>query len=1582
MSESSRRIAALSPEQRQRLLLELTPHVRREEPAAKGLPPEPALAATEAALPPLAPCPEERWQPFPLTVVQQMYWAGRSRYFDLWAPGGNVYIECELTGNHTGIADAIEAALDKVIAHHQILRFRVRPDGRGQLSEKLPRCHIEVVSLGRLDPAQIDRRLAEVRERFRYHEGPVDHWPLFGILLHLLDGGRSRAHLWFDCLLVDGLSRDNFWRDLFQVVREPETPLPPLAITYRDYAVAWEEIRATRVYRRARERWQARVAALPPPLDLPLAEAIGPATGSRLSEFFGQVLPAAAWQRLKERAARLRVTPSSLLIAVFIEVARAWSARPRFFFSLEGSHWPPIHPQIREIVGNFNTIYIVAADDLAGSFEDRLRRVHAQISEILEDRVFSGFEVLREVRRKLGGGTRALSPVMFNSLVEFRHANYRGRRPAELSGGSLPEGAAGEPDDGAIRIRVVEESAFMPQLLLLPAMIEAGDGSLSLKQMSHEPALAPGVPGDLRGALAALLERLADDEASWKASHFSLAPASQLAARQARPAPRPAETTLHALFCAQAAERPNAVAVAWAGGGLTYGELADRAQGLARQLRALGARPGDAVAVLLDGSWRQAAALLGTLAAGAACLPLDGSLPAAHHAAALRRSGVRLGVGRAAAGAENQGIAGIRWLPVEDAPPAAGPDGPFPAPGDVAYGIAGVEVEHRAAATSFLDLNLRLDLGREDRVLCLSPPGSDFALYEMLGTLAAGAVVVLPSAGGATVWSGPPALLERALARRQAGELPPPRLALISRDTVPLSLPGRLRAAAPGLRVIACTGLPATPAAFALHEVDRVPVDALRIPAGRPVGGFTLHVLDHAMEPRPDWVPGDLYVGGPGLARETAARRDGLPSPFLLHPRTGERLFRTGLAARFLPAGALEVLGRTDEWVASRFGYPAELRRIEATLERHPAVGAAVASAGKGEPAGINASLHAWAVTAPGAAVEAAELADHLAARVPPYLVPASIEVLAELPLDRTGAVDREALLPPPAPSLPLRAAPIPPGDPLEEELARDWCEILALESIGVNESFFAAGGDSFRAVLLLERVSARFDEPGDLTAFFYDPTIRSLARMVRGKERKAPVAARAPLSHRLAGLLRRLAPAPDLPAQEGASVLYEMRSFLILWFGQLVSALGTSLGSFSLGVWVFEKTGSATPFAMIAVIAGIVTLVLAPVSGALADRWDRRKIMLFSNVGSAAMTLWLATMMLTSRLEIRYVYPFIVFIVGLNAIQGPALTASISFLVPRRHLTRAAGISQMSRASANIVGPFAAGLLVSAIGYHGVIYIDCATFLFAAFTLLLVAIPNPPRAAEPAGRARILRDMAAGWAYIRERRGLFSLLSMYTLTNFCMVTVQVLLTPLILSFATPAELGSVNSAAASGVLLGSLALSFWGGPKNRVGAIFGILIFQGCLLVVSGVEPSIPLIALATFGFMFTTPIVSGSNQSILQSKTAPEVQGRVFGMATFIVACTAPVASALAGPLVDRVFQPLLSPGGALADTFIGNLFGVGPGRGAGLLFAVLGIFVLIVVTFAFLNPRLRQLETELPDAVHRPPDTPGTHQDLQSA
>jgi MFS family permease len=424
------------------------------------------------------------------------------------------------------------------------------------------------------------------------------------------------------------------------------------------------------------------------------------------------------------------------------------------------------------------------------------------------------------------------------------------------------------------------------------------------------------------------------------------------------------------------------------------------------------------------------------------------------------------------------------------------------------------------------------------------------------------------------------------------------------------------------------------------------------------------------------------------------------------------------------------------------------------------------------------------------------------------------------------------------------------------------------------------------------------------------------------------------------------------------------MQMFFILWFGLAVSGLGTGLGSFALGVWVYQKTGSATQFAMMALTGTITGLLLAPISGTLVDRWNRRRLILAGNTGSMLMILTVAFLLFKGLLQPWHIFPFIVVMTTLGSLSGPAVTASVPLLVPRDQLARAIGLAQMVGSTIGIVSPLLSGMLMGKIGVSGILFIDVVTFSAAITSVLLVKIPRAPASAEGSQRRSFLSDALYGWHYLRHRAGLMSLLALFAMTNFSVGIVQVLLTPLILSFATPTELGTVNSAGAAGLLVGSVVFSAWGGPRRKVWALFGCLILQALILFLGGLQPSVPLITAAVFAFMLTGPIVSGSNQTIWQSKVPLDLQGRVFAMRGIIGSAAAPLAFALAGPLADRVFEPMLMPGGTLAGS-VGRLIGVGPGRGVGFLIMTVGAVVILVTVLSFLNPRLRRVETELPDA-----------------
>ncbi|HEX9943413.1 MAG TPA: MFS transporter [Thermoanaerobaculia bacterium] len=424
------------------------------------------------------------------------------------------------------------------------------------------------------------------------------------------------------------------------------------------------------------------------------------------------------------------------------------------------------------------------------------------------------------------------------------------------------------------------------------------------------------------------------------------------------------------------------------------------------------------------------------------------------------------------------------------------------------------------------------------------------------------------------------------------------------------------------------------------------------------------------------------------------------------------------------------------------------------------------------------------------------------------------------------------------------------------------------------------------------------------------------------------------------------------------------------IWTGQTISNLGTGLGSFSLGVWLYQQTQSVTQFSGMMLAATLTALVLTPVAGSVADRVDRRRVLILCNLGSAVMTLLMVAALYTGRMQPWYAYIVAVVMTGLAIVQGPAFVASVSVLVPRHLLVRTSSLSQTAAAITGIAAPFLAGILIGRIGVHGVIFLDFCTFLIAALSVLIVRIPRPP--ASGIGTQPFWHDALLGWRYIRERPGLLSLLFLFGSATFSVGIVQALLTPLILSFATPQELGTVSSAGPAGLLLGGLILTLWGGPKQRVWGIFGALVAQALILFLGGLEPNVPLVTAAVFAFMLTTPFIGSGSQAIWQSKVALDLQGRVFAIRGLIASASLPLAYAVAGPLADRVFEPMLAPGGALAGT-VGRFIGVGDGRGVGFLFMVLGAFLLALTLVSFLNPRLRNVETELPDAT-RPEEEQG--------
>ncbi len=433
------------------------------------------------------------------------------------------------------------------------------------------------------------------------------------------------------------------------------------------------------------------------------------------------------------------------------------------------------------------------------------------------------------------------------------------------------------------------------------------------------------------------------------------------------------------------------------------------------------------------------------------------------------------------------------------------------------------------------------------------------------------------------------------------------------------------------------------------------------------------------------------------------------------------------------------------------------------------------------------------------------------------------------------------------------------------------------------------------------------------------------------------------------------------------------IKTFLIIWIGQLISLLGSGLTGFALGVWIFEKTGQATPFALTVLMGTLPGILLAPVAGALADRWNRRWLMILGDTGDALVTLAVAVLLFLNRLDIGYVYLMAFFGSVFSTFQEPAWQASITMLVSKKDLTRANGLMQTGSSIVVLLSPLLAGVLFAVIGLQGILVIDFITYFAAIGALLFVRIPQPEpsTSGQEKKRASLGQDMLLGLQYLWSRAGLMGLLLYFAAVNFTINMAAVLTGPLVLSFGDEKGLGVVQTIAGVGMLLGGLFISAWAGPKRRIYAVVGFIAAASVGLLLIGLWPTLLVIGAGRFVMAFCLPQAAVSSQVIFQSKVAPEVQGRVFAVRGMIARSMMPLAMVLAGPLADRVFEPAMREGGWLAGTFVGRLLGTAPGRGIGLMFVLTGLILVLISALAWANPRIRRIESELPDAIPEAPE-----------
>jgi MFS family permease len=415
------------------------------------------------------------------------------------------------------------------------------------------------------------------------------------------------------------------------------------------------------------------------------------------------------------------------------------------------------------------------------------------------------------------------------------------------------------------------------------------------------------------------------------------------------------------------------------------------------------------------------------------------------------------------------------------------------------------------------------------------------------------------------------------------------------------------------------------------------------------------------------------------------------------------------------------------------------------------------------------------------------------------------------------------------------------------------------------------------------------------------------------------------------------------------------VRAFLLLWTGQAVSLLGSGLTAFSLGIWIFQRTQSATQFTLVTFCAAAPPLIVLPFAGPIIDRWDRKRLLIACDLIGAAASGAVVALAYSGALSLASACLIVAVTASAAAVQWPTSAAAVTTMVPREHLGRASGMTNLAQATSQVLAPLIAGALVTTIGLAGIAAIDLATFLFSAALLLAAAIP--PGAAR-GGRRGYWADVPLGLRYIFRSPGLGVLLVMFTGVNFFTELAAVLFTPLVLGLSTPAALGTILAIGSLGMVAGGALLAVWGGPRRPALGASLFAAASGVAVAAVGVTASIPAIAAAAALYFFCEPLMMGSSQVVWQRAVPADLQGRVFATRAMIAMSAVPLASLVAGPVTDRVFEPLMQAGRPLAEVF-GPIVGVGHGRGAALMFVVAGSLSVMSAIAAGLSASLRRLD-----------------------
>jgi len=1035
---------------------------------------------------------ENLYQPFPLTQIQVAYLMGRDKQFQMGGVSTHAYTEIE------GRFDIhrLNKSVNRVIRRQPMLRAIINENGTQHILEEIPVYHIEVEDLRHLTPEEQNQLILKERARMSHYIFPVGQWPMFEIKAFRITDDTHYLFIGIDLIIVDAYSMLLLSGELWRFYENPDLEVPELEFSFRDYQLAFEEIKRTVTYERDKKYWLSKLNDFPSAPQLPLKCKLSDVESpefNRKQKFFSK----SQWTKLKEYVRKNGLTPSAFLSHLYSEVLGYWSNQTRLAINLTIFNRFPFHKDVDEIIGDFTSVLPLDIDlQSADSICERAKKLQKDLMQDLEHRHYEGVDFVRELSKRDNIVGQAVMPIVFTSAL-FDSSGFA---------------------DVWENISNVKMGASQTSQVFIDNQVFEENEGLFINWDYAEDLFEEEVIETMFSQYTGLISSIINEE-----PYALTLPERTLAMIEAYNKTEKVfpPTTLQRLFQQQFRRTPDNIAVELGVEALTYKELDRCSNQLANYLMDnYHLQPGDFIGVITRRDMTTIINILGVVKASLAYVPIDEDYPEERKNYIYRNSECKLRLDSEFY--SQQQVPRYRVDKVRNCN----------LPEDMAYTIytsgstgkpKGVMITQRAVGNTLMDINQKLQTTVDDSILGISSLCFDLSVYDMFGTLSSGArLVLIPfikdiqkvihtlTTKRITIWNSVPAIMDAVVKNLTEDHRNLHlRKVLLSGDWIPIKLPEKIKTHFPQSETISLGGATEASIWSIYYPITEVSRSWKSIPYGYPLANQSFYVLNCKRELSPLEVPGELYIGGIGVAEGYMNDLEKTHHSFIHHPRLG-RIYKTGDCGLFRKEGYIEFLGRKDLQVKIR-GFRIELGEVENALINLPEVEEALVCIREDDSGDKN--LVAYLIPGKKPPEDDRNISGtdfekefthsvklHLKKNLPEYMIPTYVILLERFPLTANGKVDRKAL-PGPRSVVKKETAYHVPQNELETQFIKICQDILGIEKMGIDDNFFELGGHSLKANLLVTRIHQKLDIKIPLQVIFSTPTIRELAQYAQNAE-------------------------------------------------------------------------------------------------------------------------------------------------------------------------------------------------------------------------------------------------------------------------------------------------------------------------------------------------------------------------------------------------------------------------------------------------------------------------------------------------